>query len=223
MSKLLNQLTSLPYFTAQAVMQLSDNTPKSVLVMLSRLVKQNKIIRLKKGYYQTYEFYLIHHRELYFKNLISNIIQPYSYLSKEYVLQQNQVLTEVTHPVTAVTSKNTQSINNPIAIFDYFHLQENLYDGYKITYHHNIACAKANISKALFDYLYFRSVPDLLLKTSSLIEELRLNLENFTVLDWKLFEKYVIQADSKKMSAILNNIKKHLYPKGTGEKYYSGA
>jgi len=209
MSELLKKLHPLPYFTSQTAMQLSDNTEKSTLVMLSRLTKQNKIIRLKKGFYMTHEFYLINHKELYFQNMVSNIIQPSSYLSKEYILQQHSILTEVTHPATAVTSKNTQKTTNLVGIFDYFHLKKELYCGYSIEYHHRIACAKANVSKALFDYLYFRFIPNSLLKTSSLVEELRLNLKEFSSQDWKLFEKYITQANSKKMFAIFTNIKKY--------------
>lgn len=206
---LLTKLSTLPYFTTQTAVQLSSNTKGSTQVLLTRLAQKGQIIRLKKGVYITRDFYLKNQSQPYFSNLISNIIQPNSYLSCQYVLQKHNILTQATYGVTAITSKNTQQIENKIDNFDYKHIKKDLYLGYQIKYHHQIACARATPPKALFDFFYFHSIPTTVLNGKSLVDDYRLNLNHWPTKYWHQLEKYVKLADSPKMSAIFKNLQKN--------------
>jgi hypothetical protein len=147
--------------------------------------------------------------------MVSAILQPQSYISMEYVLQEHEILTEITYPVTAVTLKNTRTITNRIGTFVYRHIQPALYMGFQGIEIHGIPGAIASPAKALFDYLYFRRLPlfssGLKITQIDLAEELRLNLEGFTPADRKEFSKYVFASDSAnkggiKMRRILSNL-----------------
>jgi len=64
-------------------------------------------------------FYEQHRREAAFSPVVSAILLPQSYLSLEFVLQQRNILTEITYLVAAVTLKNTRLIENSLGTFSY--------------------------------------------------------------------------------------------------------
>jgi len=97
MQKQLTQtLASLPYITTQDLATLLGSSNEVARTTASRWCKQDRLIRLKKGVYISKEFALTHQHHLNFTNLLANIIQPSSYLSLEYVLQDNGILSDAT-------------------------------------------------------------------------------------------------------------------------------
>lgn len=205
----LYSLESLPYFTLEGVKQLLGDesaSSGSFRTALYRWMKNGHIIQLKKGVYMTRRFYELHRADTDFSSAISAILIPQSYISLEFILQRKAVLTEVTYPVSAVTLKNTRAIENKLGTFTYRHIKEDLYTGFTISDYLGIPFARATVAKALFDYLYFR--PGLGRSTTgNLAEDLRLNLEEFSIDDRTEFAEHVETSKSGKMERILENLR----------------
>ena len=184
-------------------------TPGQSRVLLYRWSKAGHILPLKKGVYMTRRFFERHRGDNDFAMAISAILVPQSYLSLDFVLQRNNILTEITYPITCVTPKNTRKISNRIGTFWYRHIRLDLYEGFRISEYFGIRYAIASLAKALFDYLYLRPIPASF-RTSriNLAEELRLNLDEFSQADKREFEQYVEKNDARKMNEILENFRK---------------
>jgi hypothetical protein len=208
----------LPYFTVEGFRQLAGNevsTAAHARTTLYRWVKAGHLITLKKGVYMHVRFYERHHQEPDFSAMVSAILQPQSYLSLESVLQDHEILTEITYPVTAITPKNTRTIINNLGTFVYRHIQPDLYRGFRMTEAHGIPIAIASPAKALFDYLYLRPLAGSL-SQANLAEELRLNLDEFSSIDRREFSEYVLASNPAKMGGvkmrrILTNLEKTVW------------
>jgi predicted transcriptional regulator of viral defense system len=176
--------------------------------MLHRWAQSGEILPLKKGVYMSRHFYEQHRQDTEFSIAVSAIILPHSYVSLEYVLQQYNLLTDVTYPVTCITPKNTRTVVNSIGTFWYRNIRPNLFVGFKITECFAIRIAVASLAKALFDYLYLRPVPTVLrIKKINLAEELRLNLDEMDNVMRNEFVEFVEKSESRKMHAILENLR----------------
>jgi len=177
---------------------------------LYRWVKAGHLIALKKGVYMHHRFYERHRQETAFSAVVSAILLPQSYLSLEYVLQQHEILTDITYPVTAITIKNTRSITNSLGTFIYRHIQPGLYQGFQILEAYGIPYAQASVAKALFDYLYLRPLPANTNPLAfNLAEELRLNLDELSAAQRDEFAGYVAVSQMAKMQHILENLEFH--------------
>ena len=190
--KILAPFENLPYFTIEAFRQIAGETivhDEHARTALHRWAKAGRLIQLKKGLYMHRGFFEQHRREADFSPLVSAILLPQSYLSLEYVLQAVGVLTEVTYPVTAITTKNTRTIINSLGTFVYRHIQPELYLGFQFGEAYGVPIAQASRAKALFDYLYLRPLGSIA-KRYDLAEELRLNLDEFTQAERDEFAGY---------------------------------
>lgn len=160
----------------------------------------------------TRRFYEVHRADAEFAPMVSAILIPQSYLSLEYVLQQNAILTEMTYPISAVTLKQTRVFENPMGTFTYRNIKENLYSGYTISEYMGIPIARATLAKALFDMLYLRPLNNRKqLQNYDLAEVLRLNLDDFSTNDRAEFAVFVEASKSKKMDQILENLRKTVW------------
>ena len=211
-SENLSSLESFPYFTIEAVKQLFGDesvATGTIQTALYRWMKVGQIIQLKKGVYMTRRFFEQHRADADFAPMVSAILIPQSYLSLEYILQRHAILTEMTYPVTAVTLKQTRVYENNLGTFTYRNIKAKLYQGFIFSEYMGIPIAQATAAKALFDFLYLRPW-----KTSKrlayydLVEDLRLNLEDFSENDQVEFSTFVEISNSKKMDQILNNLRK---------------
>ncbi len=214
-SENLSSLESLPYFTIEAVKQLTGDESAAagtIQTALYRWMKTGQIIQLKKGVYMTRRFFEQHRADADFAPMVSAILIPQSYLSLEYILQRNAILTDMTYPVTAVTLKQTRIFENKLATFSYRNIKADLYQGFSFSEYMGIPIAQATVSKALFDFLYFhpwkgsRQLADY-----DLAEDQRLNLEDFSESDQVEFETFVEFSNSKKMEQILKNLRKTVW------------
>jgi predicted transcriptional regulator of viral defense system len=215
MNYLLSSLDSLPYFTIQAVKQLFGEDPVAdgtIRTAVYRWMKSGQIIQLKKGTYMTRRFYEAHHADIDFTSMVSTILIPQSYLSLEYVLQRNAILTEVTYPVTAVTVKQTRVFENTMGTFSYRNIKPDLYGGFSIGSYLDVPIPMAYVSKALFDFFYFRPWRSIgPLAQVSLTEELRLNLDDFSTSDQYEYASFVELSKSNKMEWILNYLRRTIW------------
>lgn len=211
----LSSLDHLPYFTIEAVKQLlGDGTiaAGTIQTALYRWMKAGQIIQLKKGVYMTRRFFENHRADVDFAPMISAILIPQSYLSLEYILQRNSILTEMTYPVSAVTLKQTRVFENKLGTFTYRNIKVDLYKGVTFSEYLGIPFAQATVAKALFDFLYFRPWSGKGRSANvDLAEELRLNLEDFSEKDQDEFVDFVEISKSKKMDHILIILRKTVW------------
>jgi len=209
-STILSSLDTLPYFTIEAIKQLlGDETAAAgtIQTALYRWMKAGQIIQLKKGVYMTRRFFEQHRADADFAPMVSAILIPQSYLSLEYILQRNAILTEMTYPVTAVTLKQTRVFENKLGTFAYRNIKADLYQGFSISEYQGIPIAQAALAKALFDFLYLRPWRG----GDNLAEDLRLNLDDFAEKDQDEFAHFVEMSRSKKMDRIFNNLRKTVW------------
>ena len=212
---ILSPFENLPYFTIAGFRQVAGKTVSGghyARVTLSRRVRSGQILRLKKGVYMHRRFYERHRQSPPFSMIVSAILLPQSYLSLEYVLQQHNLLTEITYPVTAITPKNTRTLTNDLGTFVYRHIQSKLYRGFQLQEAYRVSYALASSAKALFDYFYLHPFPaGQLAATVNLAEELRLNLDDFTLQERDEFAGYVALSGKPKMQRILTNLENFVW------------
>jgi hypothetical protein len=206
----LESFDQIPYFTIASYQQISgadESQSQLVRETLSRWVKAGHIIRLKKGIYMTRRFYDRHQSDASFAPAVSAILVSQSYVSLEYILQRAGVLTEVTYPITSITPKNTRKIGNTIGSFVYRHIKISLYNGFSQENYFGVIYNQASPSKALFDYLYFRPLPQRArTKRVDLAGGLRLNIEEFSPQQRGEFTGFVNNSGSRKMEFVLDNL-----------------
>lgn len=214
-TSILTSLDSLPYFTVEGVKQLFDDNSKAagtIQTALYRWMKAGHVIQLKKGVYMTRRFHEFHRPDADFSMAVSAILIPQSYISLEFILQRNAILTEVTYPISAITLKNTRMIDNSFGTFTYHHIKGELYRGFTISDYYGIPFAQASVAKALFDFLYLRPwTGSRRASTYNLAEDLRLNLEEFSAADQYEFAGYVESSQVLKMDHILKNLRRTVW------------
>ncbi len=210
---LLHPFENIPYFTLEGFKQSAGmEAPHQVRTLLHRWGQAGHILQLKKAIYMTRTFYEQHRADYLFSGAVSTILIPQSYLSLEFILQQHNLLTEVTYPITCITTKNTRRIVNPIGTFWYRNIKDNLYRDFAITEYFGIRIAQASIAKALFDYLYLRPLPASYRNPKiNLAGELRLNLDELSTMDRDDFSRIIEESKSRKMTDILNNFRSNVW------------
>lgn len=160
----------------------------------------------------TRRFYELHRADADFAPAVSAILIPQSYLSMEYILQRNAILTEATYPISAITRKQTRVFENKLGTFTYRNIKEELYKGFTMSEYVGIPFYQASLAKALFDYLYLRTTRDYSREADyDLAEDLRLNLEEFSETDQLEFMEFVEISRSRKMDRILKNLRKNIW------------
>lgn len=204
---LLAPFNSIPYFTIEGFRQFTGMEKPAIL--LNRWVKSGRLLPLKRGVYMTRRYYELHARDVSFIEAVSAIIFPNSYLSLEFVLQQNNILTEATYPITCITVKNTRRVTNALGTFWYRNIRAGLYNGFCAYEYRGIRFFRASLAKALFDFLYLRPIPAAYRRENTdLAEELRLNLEEVPGEARDEFVSHVEKSGSRKMAEILNNFQR---------------
>lgn len=158
---------------------------------LVRWTSQGLLIRLRQGYYTFPEYLSKADYSFYFAN---RIYRP-SYVSLHTALAFYGMIPEAVTQITSVTSLKTASYTNPVGIFTYRSVKEDLMFGYlsrPISDGHTVLLATPE--KALTDLLYlypfYNSVSEM--------EELRLD-DYFLheVLDKDLLLEYSVRINNK--------------------------
>jgi len=213
---LMSYVVKLPYFDFKTLNAVEKNN-HYLKTFVNRYKQRGEIISLKKGLYTTKKFLdnfnqLNHFNSFVpFNEFIANILCQPSYLSLEYVLAENNILTENPFGITSITKNKTTKFINYFGQFIYHKIKDKLFLGFttKIRYENQIAALtifKASKAKALFDYLYLRK--NILLDNKS-IDELRLNISEFKPIEIKEFNSYINLEGSKKMKEIYNYLFKN--------------
>ena len=209
-TSLLQPFERIPYFTIEGFKQSADiSKAEQARLLLHRWVKAGHLIQLKNGVYMTRRFFEQRRNDAAFSAAVSAIILPQSYLSLEYVLQKHNILTEVTYPITALTTKNTRRIVNSLGTFWYRNLRADLYYGFTISDYFGVKFAEATLAKALFDFLYLRPLSNALRAPDfDLADELRLNLDDVAGAAISEFFSHVERSGSRKMEWIADNFRR---------------
>lgn len=187
-------LTQLPFFRISHVeMLLSHLKKESIYQQITRWIHDGKVIQLKKGYYVMQEYIEKHRVQDEYRYYIANILRQPSYVSGVTILQYYDILTELTYPITSITTKTTRTYNNALGDFRYASIKKPLYKGYVRRLYGQEPIYIATKAKALFDYLYIKYN-----RAAFMVEEIkereRLNLENFTAKEKKEFIQYCLLA-----------------------------
>jgi len=185
----IEKLNTLSYFDVNTISQITNIQNSNLYMNINRWVKQGVLIQLKNGLYTTKEYYSSISNQSEYLQFISNKLRYPSYLSLEYVLSKNQVLTETVYTYTSITKKTTRTYNNDLGSFSYRKISEPLFIGFSIVSKNGFEIAIANKTKALFDFLYLKLYREQTL-TNQIINDLRLNLDEYSTEEIKEFQSY---------------------------------
>ncbi|MDR3169652.1 MAG: hypothetical protein LBU27_08165 [Candidatus Peribacteria bacterium] len=202
---MIKEREKLPYFTISQF-ALSYQNRVSALVNVKNKIRQKKWYQIRKGVYTTTQKvleYSLSGQITAFKEFIAtNVIYPPSYLSLEYVLFENHILTENVYTFTLVTTKKTAEFTNHFGTFTYRSIKPAFFGEYEIIKVNGLLVYKASPEKALFDYLYFQRG---IVFTESYFQELRLNIDN---VDFDKFAQLVKKYPSKKLEKCFTYLQK---------------
>ncbi len=118
---------------------------------LGVFVKQNFLIRLKRG------LYMLTNANISEQEIANRLYQP-SYLSLEYVLHQKGELPEAPYEITSVTTKPTRKFEVSGKVFSYTTVQKSQYGGYLVEKVNDRPILTASVSKAKQEYEYLKSL-----------------------------------------------------------------
>ena len=213
---ILDVFEDTPYFTLQAIQQLStedDLVPGSVQTALYRWMRNGAVIQLRKGIYMTKAAYESHSGEPEFEAAASAIIVPKSYLSMESVFKLEGISNGNPKKITCITKGNTRSIKNTIGTFTYRHVKPEIFNHYGIREYHGILISVASLPKALFDFFYFYRFPaHSLAGVEKEIEKSNaVDLHSFSLSDQELFTMLVDESGSRKMRLINNALRRCIW------------
>lgn len=201
--QIVEAIKTLPYFRIEDLISINKNTDY-LKIFVYRLKKRGKIKSIKRGIYVSEDYLNLAEKQGImnsYHEFLGNILYPHSYLSVEYVLQKYSVLSETVNVFTLVSRKKTNRFLNDFGSFKYYHIKENLFTGFENKNKDGFLIAEATLTKALFDFLYFRKN---ILNSAEEVESLRLNLENLKPSNIKELKRYVKLEKSEKMMAIFN-------------------
>lgn len=198
-----NTVSELPFFEIEDIASIGIKE-KYAKILLFRLVKAGEILRLKKGIYVSKKYLdkieKANKINSYLEFIATTIYGP-AYLSTEYILSENGILTENAQTFTLISKNKTKKIVNHFGIFNYRHMRDKLFSGFDVKKNGDFLINKATVAKALFDFLYLRKN---IIEDKSAFSASRLNLENLKNKDLKEFKEFIKMEGSKKMKKILS-------------------
>ncbi len=204
--QILKLAATLPVFGAANLAPIGEKRAY-LNIVLSRQVKRGTMVHLRKNLYVTKGYLDNAERRGIFSDyveFIANRLYSPSYLSLDYVLHEHNMLTEIPRNITSMGLRKTDQFSNDMGNFIYHKIKEELYLGFKVVKKGDFSILKATKAKALFDFLYLRKR---LLVDKRAVEELRLNLDEFTDNDSKELLEYVEAERSPRMKEIFNWLK----------------
>jgi predicted transcriptional regulator of viral defense system len=171
-------------FSFSDLLVLTEEKKPSLSVQMTRLVNSGTLNRAGRGWYEN-PFNPPSKEE------IAMVLRYPSYLSMEYALSKNGILSQRTQTFTLVTTKNPYTYSTQRGEYEYHKIKKELFFGYENE--ENILVGRPE--KALLDLVYIRAVHsnemsiDIL---SSLVDDMETD-----GLDPKLISKYAKSFDRK--------------------------
>jgi predicted transcriptional regulator of viral defense system len=192
---------AMPYFTVESLSCL-DVKEYYLKIILSRLRERGEIISLKRGIYVSGEYLnQVKSRNTWneYMEFLCGVLYAPSYLSLEYVLNEDNILSESSFGFSMISTKKTSTIKNELGSFHYHNIKEDLFSGFKTEEKGGFLIYKATTGKALFDFLYLRKN---IISDESFLSSLRINKDQISEDAFQEFKKYVEIEASKKMKKI---------------------
>jgi len=201
---MLNILEDLPYFTLEQLNNFVQNK-NTAKVYVSRWIKSGKVISIKRWYYVTLKKFQEIKSKGYYNDyvefLATNILYTPSYISLEYILYKNSIISENIYNITLITTKKTKKFNNSFWSMNYRNIKKELFWWYKLIKIWEFFFYQAEVEKALLDYFWFKKD---IIWSDNYFKELRLNLN---IIDFKKLDEYKKKFNSKKMDKVFTYIK----------------
>lgn len=134
-------------FSFSDLLQLTDEDRNSLSVQLSRLTGSDVLRRAVRGWYEN-PFNPPNPEE------ISMVIRYPAYLSMEYALSKNDILSQTVYTLTLITTKKPYSYSYEGGELEYHQIHRSLFFGYE----KKDSIMTAEDEKALLDLIYIRYV-----------------------------------------------------------------
>ncbi len=196
---LIEQLKLLPYFSTETIHQFGkqfDLKSTTVDTYISRFLKSQEIIRLKKGLYVATDFFNKNRGDISYSFYLANVLRTPSYVSSWTALQYYNLTTESIYTITSITPKVTRDYKTKAGNFTYHSIKKDLFSDFSLVKGASVGGTGkfdffiAPPPKALFDLLYFKTHQFRGLRfedMSPLIEGLRIDIEEMDKKDRMAF------------------------------------
>jgi predicted transcriptional regulator of viral defense system len=202
-----NTLREYPFNTITDVdlELLMDGTPHSRYSKVKRLIKQGKLLHIRRGLYCLTES-LGHPEKPHQFELAQRIYAP-SYISFESALSYHQLIPERVYTVTSACTKRSKEFNTPVGIFSYLHLPaENFYIEVELISDENYRFFMAKPWKAICDYVYCNKQE--WRELSALLESLRIDKTSLPIIKYDEIQLLRDYYQSKKMTKFFKSIQR---------------
>ena len=134
-------------FSLSDFIQLTGENKSSISVQLTRLVKSGVVCRAAQVWYEN-PFASPTPEE------VAMVVRHPAYLSMEYALSKQGILSQVVYTITLITTKLPYTYNRNQTIYEYHQVRKHLFWGYK----REGTVLTAEPEKALLDLIYIRYV-----------------------------------------------------------------
>lgn len=141
------QHPSKKLFSLSDLTQLIEEPKTSLTVQLTRLTKANILTRVAQGWYAN-PFHSPNPEE------IAMVLRFPSYLSLEYALARQGVLSQRPYTITVITTRSPYTVHREKHVYEYHQIHKKLFWGYS----QEDQVLIASPEKALLDLLYIRVV-----------------------------------------------------------------
>lgn len=191
-----NIIQNLPIISKTAISSYFNKNANTLKNSISYWKKRGSLIQVKRGFFVYADFLKQNDNALYYPRfLATKMIEP-SYISKETILQDYQMLADIVYGFSIITTKKTSTQKNQFGNFNYQSIKKELFKGYRKIKYGDMQWFVATKAKALFDYIYF-NLDKFREISKEELNELRLNFNNMGKNDWKEFQKYLKNAPKK--------------------------
>lgn len=154
--KLISELRKkkLYIFSLEDIINLfPDQSLKTLKNNLSRWMKQNRFIRLKRDLYEFVE----PGAESKITDLyVANRLYEPSYVSLETALSIYSIIPDIAIQVTSLTTRPTRNFKNRYGLFLYRTCRKRAFTGYRLVSYGRNKVLMADKEKAFVDFLYYR-------------------------------------------------------------------
>ncbi len=197
---LIQQCGSRPFFETEELILWFDEPAAQVQARLSRWVRQDKLVQLRRGKYLLPKRYRTSDpAEIY----LANYLYKPSYVSLYSALQYYQCIPERVQVWQSVTSRQTNCWDTPIGTFRYASIKQDWFFGYDTVslgpgeQHQGVI---ATLEKAFIDLFYLQTGE----WSSDRLEEMR--FQNMDQVDWDRLRAFASRMNKPKIRRAVNRI-----------------
>ena len=156
-----SKFIEMPYFTGEAIKSAGEEaliTRNTLNSYIKKGMKRKEIIQLKRGIFVTKECFEENKNKTGYKFFLANHLLEGSYISLDTALDYYGLFPEgLGNVVNSVSYKTTREFVNNVAYFRYKSIKKELFSDFKAVEVGEYTILIAEIYKALFDYIYYKS------------------------------------------------------------------